>query len=112
MVPINYLAVLVASIVGMVLGGLWYGPIFGKQWVALMGWTPEHIEAAKAKGMGKSYAIMFVGSLLMAWILAHAIIFASTYLMFYGSLAGAVIGFLNWLGFVAPVTIGMVLWEG
>jgi len=112
MVPINYLAVLVAAIAQMVLGFLWYGPFFGKPWTAMMKITPEQMAEARAKGMGKSYAIMIVGALLMSWILAHAIIFASAYLMFYGAMAGITIGFLNWLGFVAPVTVGSVLWEG
>jgi len=112
MVPINYWAVLVAAIVQMFLGWLWYGPLFGKSWSAMMGFTPEKMQEAQAKGMGKSYTIMTVGALLMSWILAHAIVFASTYLMFYGALAGITVGFLNWLGFIAPVTLSSVLWEG
>jgi hypothetical protein len=111
MVPINYWAVLVAAIAQMVLGFLWYGPLFGKPWSAMMNFTPEHMAEARAKGMGKSLTVMIVGSLLMSWVLAHAIIFASAYLLFYGSLAGVTVGFLTWLGFVAPITVGTVLWE-
>ncbi|HLD39833.1 MAG TPA: DUF1761 family protein, partial [Candidatus Nanoarchaeia archaeon] len=33
----NYLAVLVAAIAAYVVGFLWYGPVFGKKWMALMG---------------------------------------------------------------------------
>ena len=116
-VPINYLAVLVAAIVQMVLGFLWYGPIFGKPWGKLMGWSPETMEAMKKdpkmkKTMMRNYLIMAVGSLLMAWILDHAIIFASAYLLFSGVTAAVAVGFMNWLGFFAPVTVGPVLWEG
>ena len=112
MVPINYLAVLVSAVVSMVLGSLWYGPLFGKKWIAMMGWTEEQIKAGQAKGMGKQYSIMFVGSLLMAYILAHAIVFAGSYLNTSGVPAGLMAGFWNWLGFIAPVTVGSVLWEG
>ena len=112
MVPINYLAVIVSTFVCMGLGALWYGPLFGRQWETLMKFTPEDMAAAREKGMGKSYAAMGIGALLMSWVLAHAIIFASVYLAFYGALAGAAIGFLNWLGFIAPVTMGTVIWEG
>lgn len=109
---INYLAVLVAAVVEMVVGFLWYGPVFGKQWMALSGLTSEKMDAAKAAGMQKTYALMFVGSLVMAYVLAHAVIFASAYTETSGVSAGLMAGFWNWLGFVAPVTLGTVLWDG
>ena len=34
---VNLLAVLAAGIVPMVVGALWYGPLFGKRWLELMG---------------------------------------------------------------------------
>lgn len=112
-VPINYLAVLVAAIAQMAIGSFWFSTKgFGKQWMALSGITPGNIDAAKAKGMQKTYAIAFVGSLLMSYILAHALFFASTYLQTSGVSAGLTTGFWNWLGFIAPVTLGSVLWEG
>ena len=111
-VPINYLAVIVAAVVNMAIGSLWYGPIFGKIWTALAGMTEEHINEAKTKGMGKSYALAFLGSFIMSYVLAHALVFASEYFKVYGFSAGLMAGFWNWLGFVAPVTLGSVLWEG
>lgn len=111
-VPINYLAVLASAIASMVVGSLWYGPIFGKQWITLQGWTPEAMAANKAKGMTKSYILMFVGSLVMAYVLAHSLVFAADYLGVYGASAGLMTGFWSWIGFIAPVTLGIVLWEG
>ncbi len=112
MVPVNYLAVVVSTIVMMGLGYMWYGPVFGKQWRALMGFTKESMEAAKKKGMGKSYAIMALGALAMSFVLSHSLVFASTYLHTSGVAAGLQVGFWNWLGFVVPVSMGTVLWEG
>ncbi len=117
---INYLAVLVSAVASMIIGALWYGPLFGKQWIALMSWTNEQMETMKAKGgameanggMKKAYSIMFIGSLVMAWVLAHALIFASTYLGTSGASSGLMGAFFNWLGFVGPVTLTPVLWEG
>jgi hypothetical protein len=111
-VPINYLAVLVAAIASMVVGFLWYGPLFGKLWMKLSGKTKESMDEAKKKGMTKAYVLMFVGSLVMAYVLANALVFASSYLQVSGVSAGLMSGFFNWLGFIAPVTLGMVLWEG
>lgn len=115
MVPIDYLAVLASAIFMMVLGGLWYGPLFGKKWVALMGFDQQKVADMQAKGMGamwKSYAFMALGSLIMSFVLAHSIIFANSYLGTSGVAGGLQGGFWTWLGFVAPVTLGTVLWEG
>lgn len=110
-VDINYLAVLTAAISSMVTGGLWYGPLFSKKWIAYMGWNPAEMEQRK-KAATKGYMVMFIGSLLMAYVLAHALVFAGSYLKASGASAGLMVGFWNWLGFVAPITIGAVLWEG
>ena len=112
MVPVNYLAVLGAAVLSMTLGYLWYGPLFGKQWMKLMGWTKEGMKGMKNSEMSKMYGLQFVGSLVMAFVLAHALIFASSYLHVSGVSAGLQTGFWNWLGFVAPVTMVGVLWEG
>ena len=111
-VPINYVAVLVAAVSSIVLGFIWYGPLFGKKWMELSGMTQERIEAAKAGGMGKNYAITFAGALVMSYVLAHSLVFASTYLNVSGVSAGLMAGFWSWLGFIAPVTLGTVLWDG
>ena len=97
----------------MVVGYLWYGPLFGKMWLQLTGRSMDSMNDPAAKSMMmRGYAIQFVGSLLMAFVLAHAIVFASTYMKVSGIAAGLEAGFWNWLGFIAPVTVGMVLWDG
>lgn len=40
-VAVNYLAVVVAAIIYLVVGFLWYGPLFGRRWMALMNITPS-----------------------------------------------------------------------
>ncbi|RJQ13442.1 DUF1761 domain-containing protein [Candidatus Parcubacteria bacterium] len=111
MVPINFWAVLGAAIASMVVGMLWYGPLFGKQWMAMMGITKESMQTMK---MTPKSAMTggFVASLVMSYVLAHSLVFAEAYLGTSGVSAGLSTGFWNWLGFVAPVTLGVVLWEG
>ena len=111
MIPIHYLAVVGGAIASMIIGFVWYGPLFGKSWLILSGITPEQMEKASKQGMSSSYLISFLGSLLMSYVLAHALIFASTYLQVQGIQAGLTAGFWNWLGFIMPVTLGSVLWE-
>ena len=110
-VLVNYLAILVCGVVSMGLGFLWYGPLFGKTWATLSGISMEKMKESKPAEMAKSYGVMFIGSLVMAYVLAHSLIFASTYLKSSGVSAGLMCGFWNWLGFVAFVTMSPVLWE-
>jgi hypothetical protein len=112
MIPINYLAIIAAAVVSMVVGFLWYGPLFGKKWSEAAGFTPERMAEAKQKDMSSSYALMFVGALIMNYVLAHMLIFASSYTATTGAAAGLMAGFWSWLGFIAPVSMGSVLWDG
>lgn len=116
MIPINYLAVLVSVVVLIILGSLWYGPLFGKAYLKEVGITPEDMERFKndpeaKKKMNKSYALMALSSLVMVFVLAHALVFASSYMHLSGILAGLEAGFWNWIGFIVPATLGGVLWE-
>ncbi len=114
-VIINYWAVLVAAIVNMALGFAWYGPLFGKYWIKLMGITPEQAERGRIemqKKMWGIYGMTFIGSLLMSFVLYHSIFFASSYLNVTGILAGFMGGFWSWLGFILPVSLSAVFFEG
>jgi len=107
---INYLAVLVAGISNMVIGGLWYGPLFMKPWSKEMGFdkrSPDEIARMKA-GSKTAYPQAFVGALLTAVVLAHV-------MQAFGadSIAGGLTGaFWSWLGFIVPVKYGDKLWGG
>lgn len=99
-VPVNYLAILLCGVVAMVVGFVWYGPLFGKPWMKMIGLTDKKMEEMKKMGgMGKTYGLSFLSSLVMAWFLAHVIWYAAP---------GAVTlfiavktAFYMWLGFVA-----------
>ena len=112
MVPINYWAVLLNVVIAMALGFVWYGPLFGKKWARLMGWSDEQSQAKMKESQAFNYGLTALGSLVMSFVLAHNLEFASTYLATGGISAGLMTGFWNWLGFVAPVTLGSVLWDG
>ena len=110
-VHVNYLAILVAAIVMMAVGFAWHGPLFGKVWVKLQKLTPSQVRAAARSGMLWRNLAAFGAFLVMSWVLAHAVIFAGAYMKMNPAANGLVCGFMNWLGFVAPVTLGTVLWE-
>lgn len=111
-VPLNYVAIAAAAVANMILGSLWYGPLFGKTWMKLSGISMGHMNAEMKKQITISYTIMAIGSVVMAFVMAHSMVFAMSYLEITGVSAGVQGGFWNWLGFVAPVTVGTVIWEG
>lgn len=104
-VTINYLAVIIAAVANMALGALWYGPFFGKKWMALSGMTKEKIEQAKPN-MQKMYLLAFLGSLVMAYVLAWFVGVA------VNMNEALMTGFWLWLGFIATVTLAGPLWKG
>lgn len=107
-VIINYWAVLVAAIASFVIGGLWYSPVlFGKKWMELMNVSEKEMKGKK-KETTKSYVIGFLSTVMMAYVLAHLVDYTSA----TTALGGAQAGFWAWLGFVAMVQLGMVLWGG
>lgn len=114
MVEINYWAVIVAAIVGMAVGAFWYGPLFGKPWAKMMGFSKDKWVSAEFKpnDMPKMMLIQLIGSLVMAYVLAHLIAFSSAYMKLSGVMAGLQAGFWNWLGIMAPFSLSIVLWEG
>jgi hypothetical protein len=105
MVPINYLAVIVAAILAHVIGFLWYGPIMGKPWMKEMGMDPASMEGERPKGMAKMYILSFIGSLIMSYVLAHMLVYAAAYQQVSGISAGMMVAFWSWLVFIAPVTM-------
>jgi hypothetical protein len=111
-VDVNYIALLVAVIANIALGFVWYGPLFGKSWMHMTGLNMETINANKAKGMGTSYGLMTLGSILMAYVLYHVMVFGAAFTNTSGVTAGLSAAIWAWLGFVAPVTLGTVLWDG
>lgn len=73
---LNYVAVLVVTVVGFTLGWLWYSPVlFVKPWMAEMKFTQESMEASKPQMpllFGKSLLFTFLSTFaLAALIKAH-----------------------------------------
>ncbi len=103
----SYAAIAAAMAASIVLGMLWYGPFFGKMWMKLVGMSEADMKKAKEKGMGKTYAIMVLATLVMTTVLC---IVLQAFGAETAKEAGKV-GFWVWLGFVATTTVDGVLWK-
>lgn len=106
---VNWVAVLVGGVINMVVGALWYSPLlFAKPWMESLGLSDKKLEEMKKQtNMGKTYGIMFVGALIMAYVMAMLVQVTNTTMLD----TGAMLGFWMWLGFIAPTMLAGVLFE-
>ena len=104
-IEVNYLAVVVAAVVSMALGFLWYSPVlFGKLWMKLSGFTAESLKKAQ-KEMGKLYAVSFVVSMVTAYVLSHVMALSENFYQYSKLSTGLTTAFWLWLGFMMPVQL-------
>ena len=105
----GYLGIIIAAIAQVIIGSLWYGPFFGDTWMKLSGIKkPKVITSEIKRKMIGSYIWMFIGAIVMSYVLKIVI------LQFpFASVAGvSITALIVWLGFIVPVQAGTVLWEG
>lgn len=104
---VNYVAILVCGVAAMIIGSVWYGPLFGKTWTKLVGLTKEDFEKGK-KTMPQTYGMMFAAALVTSFVLA--VIIESVGVV-PGPITGMMGAFWVWLGFVAAIKLSDVLFE-
>lgn len=99
MIQVNLPAVVVSSIVVMGVGFAWYSKaLFGNRWMKLMDISGDK---ADMKGMGKTFGIVFLTTLISGYILSLFIHYAGAYSL----ILGAKTGLWAWIGFVMPTTL-------
>ncbi|MEP5612790.1 MAG: DUF1761 domain-containing protein [Cyclobacteriaceae bacterium] len=99
---INWLSVLVAAISSFLVGGIWYGPLFGKAWMTAFNFTEEDLKRRSVpKTFGLSLLLAFVASLILE--------------MFIGpeadAIFGTMAGFFAGVGWVATFLGILYLFE-
>lgn len=100
----NYPAVLVAAIAYWLLGALWYGLLFSKQWLAL-----EKIDISQVKNANPAipYIVAFLLELLVAYSVAQLCMWRNANTIG----RGASVGVLVWIGFVGPISFMNYMFE-
>ena len=136
MLQLNWLAVILSGLIPMVVGAIWYGPLFGKMWQREAGISDETIKGANMSiiyGVSTLFAILFaagvmpyvihqfhIGSSLMNQGVmddgSDAKLFAADYLMKYGNEFrsfghGALHGFMMGLFVLIPALGTNALFE-
>ena len=101
---IPWLAVVVAAVANMVLGFLWFGPLFGKAWSKASGVDMENTDGASPT----MYAVPAIAALLAAivlWNMMNAM--GST-----DVIGGIMTAFWAWLGFTALTSLTNAMFRG
>jgi hypothetical protein len=107
-VHLNYIAVLVTTVAGMMLGWLWYGPLFGQRWIKEMKITPEMLAESRRKGMAVYLVPAVLFTLLSTCGLATLLVALGTPNWKHGAAVGMFVGV-----FIAAMRqLNTGTWEG
>lgn len=102
---VNWLAVVIAAVVGIVIGFVYYMPaVLGRRWAAAAG--------RELPAPGDVSPILYVGSVVVALLVAYVLALLLRGLGGHSLTDGLVVGFLVWLGFGATTSVNSVLYEG
>ena len=112
---INYPAILVSVLAGMIFGFMWYGPMFGKTWGKLMGFSADFKPTPSV--MRRALLLQFIGLFFISYVLAHAGQVWRPSVWGLGEDQGSnamwafMSTFFTWVGFYIPMQFGKVAWE-
>ena len=106
MVHINYFAVLACAILSMVIGAIWYGPLFGRIWSKMSGVDPDDLEAIKKlqKAARPMYLIQFILTLFQVFVFAWYAASIPSISVFSNAM-------LIWGAFIIPIVAGNAMWN-
>ena len=105
---VNYVSVLVATIVSFIVGFLWYGPLFGKAWMKLNKISKKDIAKAQKDGIGSKMVLCLIGTFITAYVLSVVISNLGLVLMSEVIMLSLILG----IGLISMTTIlGSVLWD-
>jgi Protein of unknown function (DUF1761) len=114
-IQMNFVALLIATVVGFFLSFLWYTPLFGKAWAKEMGFEADPKPATGA--MMKSLLLTLISVFLIAMVLANniAVWTPSTWGIKGANIAKEAqalqAAIFTWLGFFVPNLLQGVAWE-
>ena len=96
-------SIAVTVIASFVFGFLWYGPLFGKTWMGLMG---KKMEDCKGKKPPASALLLTLFGTFLTTLALGYLLYNTKSCCNFG------LPFLIWLGFYVPLLFGSVTWEG
>jgi hypothetical protein len=108
---VNFWAVGASMILSLVLGFIWYGPLFGKPWMKMSGIAMSDKKPSMAS-MTKPMILALIGAFLLSSTLSFSIAFHDAYFQVTGYAAALSLAFVLWLGLMVPPYLNLTGWEG
>ena len=99
---VNLLAVVGATVASMLLGMIWYGPLFGKPWMKLVGLS----EKEAAKDMGQTMTLGLLNMFVTNFALALLLLLVKP----ANLQEGLMLTGLAWFGFMAMDEASNAIW--
>lgn len=93
---LNWLAIVVVALLAFAIGWPWYGPLFGKAWLAALGKTADEIQPSP-----KPFIISAVTTLITSFVMAVLIACLGIETWYDGALLGIAVG----IGFIAASNV-------
>lgn len=105
-VSINWLGFVLAVVAAMVIGSVWYGPLFGKKWMKIVGLKMG--ESSPLKPM----LIMLGLVIVQVFVLAHLIAYSGYFYPDYSGLSvGLLTGLWAFVGLIVPALVSKAIFE-
>lgn len=103
---INFLVVILGAVIAMVLGAIWYGPIFGKTWLKIIGATEmDKVKRQEMQSKAKPlYLIQFALALFQVFVLAR-------FTLSLSNVSALETALWLWAGFIIPTVAAGAMWN-
>jgi hypothetical protein len=113
-IHLNYPAIAAAMAANILIGFLWYGPLFGKIWMKEVGMPADCKPDPKV--IRRAMMLMVIGSFLTVFVLAHSLeVWRPSSWKLGPDAPNATYGFYSafftWIGFYVPQLFSGVAWE-
>jgi Protein of unknown function (DUF1761) len=104
---LNWIAIVIMTVISFIFGHLWFGVLFGKQWQRIHGMDCMDEKAKKAmmKGLWKIMMTELISTFLIIVGLACVIRAVPEY-------SGIKTALMVWIAFIVPLTASNVVWGG
>lgn len=107
MEDVNLVAVSVAAVAMFIVGAVWYGLIFGRQWGEIHGFNK--LSKEKQKELQSKMTVPYVGQFVFTFATAWTLAF---FMSKFPELSNGALAFWVWLGFMLPTLYSAVTFGG
>jgi hypothetical protein len=106
MIETPYLLIIIGALAQIIIGAVWYGPIFGKIWMRINGFDSKSKEeqAKLMENMWITYVLQAVLSLFTAYVMYFVVTLWQIGTPFMTTL-------ILWFGLIVPLAGSDVLWS-